>query len=34
MQISLLADMVPRQFPVALLINDNFYYILCTSEPF
>lgn len=34
MQTSLVADDVPREFPEALLINDNFYYIRCTSEPF
>ena len=33
MQISLLADTVPREFPAALLMNNNFYYMLRTSEP-
>lgn len=28
MQISLLADMVPTEFPAAPLINNNFYYML------
>lgn len=34
MQVSLLADVVPREFPVALLINNTFYSMLCASEPF
>lgn len=34
MQISLLASMVPREFPAALSVNSSLYYIFCTSAPF
>lgn len=34
MQISLLAGMVPREFPAAPLINNNFYYTFCAPKPF